>query len=94
VHVRDLGLGSATDAEIARHALKEKAVIITRDLDFANIILHPISTHYGVVVLRVPSYFTVKHIISLLKIFFSKVMTENLIRRLTIVEPGRYRMRG
>lgn len=94
VHVRNIGLGTASDAEIAKYALKEKAVLITRDLDFANIILHQPVTHHGVVVLRVPSYFTAKHIISLMKVFFLKVTRESLIQRLTILEPGRYRTRG
>ncbi|HBV01627.1 MAG TPA: hypothetical protein DEF00_04585 [Candidatus Taylorbacteria bacterium] len=93
-HVRDVGLGSAADADIAKYALSSKSLLIIRDLDFANVILHPFKTHYGVVVLRVPSHFKAKHIVSLLKLFFSKVKEETIVRRLTILEPGRYRIRG
>lgn len=94
VHVRDVGLADASDEKILEFARKAKAVLITRDLDFANIILHPISAHYGVIVLRILSHFKLKHIISLLLVFFSRVKGEVLMRRLTILEPGRFRIRG
>lgn len=93
-HVRDVGLADAPDGEILEFARKAKAVLITRDLDFANIILHPISAHYGVIVLRIPSHFRLKHIISLMRLFFSRVKGEVLMKRLTILEPGRFRIRG
>ncbi len=35
-HVRDIGLGDATDARIAEHARSAGAVLVTRDLDFAD----------------------------------------------------------
>ena len=93
-HVRDIGLASATDEEIRKKALESEAVLVTRDLDFANIILHPLATHHGIVVLRVPSYFTAKQIVSVLKLFFLKIQKTDLIDRLTILEPGRYRTRS
>lgn len=93
VHVRDMGLASATDEEILRKALQIEAVVVTRDLDFANTLLHPLETHRGVVVLRVQPQFTAKQIASVLKLFFTKVQKRDLLNRLTIVEPGRYRMR-
>jgi predicted nuclease of predicted toxin-antitoxin system len=34
-HVRDIGLGGATDAEIRRQAARRKAVLITKDVDFS-----------------------------------------------------------
>lgn len=40
VHVYDCGLLTATDREIWRHAVKEKAVILTRGADFAVLRLH------------------------------------------------------
>jgi len=36
-HVKDLNLANAQDQEIAEWAKKNKAVIVSRDLDFANI---------------------------------------------------------
>ena len=93
-HVRDLGMADSDDEEIIAYAAREGAILITRDLDFANILRHPIETHAGAVVLRVPPYFTARDIIKVLKQFFSVADRASLIHSLTIVEPGRYRIRG
>jgi len=34
---RDIGLASATDEQIAKHALQYRAALLTRDLDFGDI---------------------------------------------------------
>ena len=93
IHVRDIGLGGASDNEILERANQEGAILVTRDLDFANIILHPINAHAGAVVLRVPPYFTAEDIKKVLKQFFSVVDRALLPQALTIVEPGQFRMR-
>lgn len=40
-HVRDVGLFSAKDSEILAWAKKNNAVIVSKDLDFANILIVP-----------------------------------------------------
>ena len=49
---RDIGLASATDAQIAKHALQYSAALLTRDLDFADIRRYSPDQYSGVVVLR------------------------------------------
>ena len=93
VHVRDIGLAEASDDEIIERAIAEEAIIVSRDLDFANILLHPLDTHRGAVILRVPSYFTAEHINKVLKQFLLVISTKSLSRALTIVEPGQFRIR-
>ena len=93
VHVRDIGLADASDDEILEHASAEDAIVVTRDLDFANIILHPIHTHAGAVVMRVPPYFTAEETKKVLQQFLSVADTKTLSRALTVIEPGRFRMR-
>lgn len=93
-HVRDLGMADASDDEIIVHAVREGAILITRDLDFANTVLHPINTHAGAVALRVPPYFTAQEIIKVLKQFLFVADRSLLSGFLTIIEPGRYRTRG
>ena len=41
---RDIGLASATDEQIAKHALQYGAALLTRDLDFADINIRLIGT--------------------------------------------------
>ena len=94
VHVRDVGLANASDSDILGYALREQAVVITRDLDFANIVLHPIKSHAGVVVLRVPSSFKAMQITQFLSWFLKEIGDKHdLWHALTIVEPNRFRVR-
>src|SRR5579862_6530452 len=51
---RDIGLGAATDDQIAKHALHYRAALLTRDLDFADIRRYPPHQYSGIVVLRLP----------------------------------------
>lgn len=44
---RDVGLGTAPDQEIAAHAQKTGAAIVTRDLDVADIRQYPPERFYG-----------------------------------------------
>lgn len=93
IHVRDIGLTDASDDEILEYARREETMIVSRDLDFANIMLHPINTHAGAVVLRVPSSFTAEQIKKVLQRFLLVVDIASLPRSLTIVEPERFRIR-
>lgn len=51
---RDIGLGAAADQDVAAHARSTDAVLLTRDLDFANIRQYPPENYAGIVVLRLP----------------------------------------
>lgn len=93
IHVRDIGFADAEDEDIVKRAFSEGAILISRDLDFANTVLHPIKTHFGAIVLRVPPHFAAQEIIKVLTQFLSIADKESLAHALTIVEPGRYRIR-
>ena len=94
LHVRDLDLQHESDANIAQWAKDNKAIIVSRDLDFANIVLMPASVHYGVIVLRVPDYYTTKEIKRVLGDFLKEIDRSKIPRALIIVEEGRYRIRN
>jgi len=51
---RDIGLAAAPDQDIAAHAKRTDAVLLTRDLDFSNIRQYPPQDHPGLVILRMP----------------------------------------
>jgi predicted nuclease of predicted toxin-antitoxin system len=92
-HARDVGLAGATDKEIIEYASKNKTILVTKDLDFANILLYPINSHFGVIVLRLPFYFIADQINNILEEFLSSVNLNELENAVTIVELGRYRIR-
>ena len=92
-HARDIDLARAPDKEIIEYASKNKAVLVTKDLDFANVLLYPINSHFGVIVLRLPFHFTAKQINNVLKEFLSSLDVNELENAVSIVELGRYRIR-
>jgi Uncharacterized protein conserved in bacteria len=57
VHVRDVGLARASDADIFRFAAGERRIIVTVDLDFADIVAASRSAIVSVILLRLRNGF-------------------------------------
>ncbi|MBI3292007.1 MAG: DUF5615 family PIN-like protein [Elusimicrobia bacterium] len=94
VDVRDIGLGSAADRDIARYAQAQFLCVLTGDFDFADIRAYPPATFHGLVVLNVPPHATAFFILSLLEEFLKQAQVlDHLAGKLAIVEPGRVRIR-
>ncbi len=92
-HVSDVGLQVATDQEVAAYAKKQKSIIVTRDLGFGTYAALSKNTVYGIVVLKLPFYFTAEGIKAVLRAFLITAKLETLPNSLVIVELGRYRIR-
>ena len=52
VTIQELGKASAINGTVINIANKEKAIIITNDLDFGNLDLYSLESHMGVILLR------------------------------------------
>jgi len=91
--VRDINLGDATDEEIIKYAKENNLILVTRDIEFANILRYTAGSHVGIVVLRLPFDFTSEQINTVLHDFIKSVKTEELVNNVTIVELGKYRIR-
>jgi predicted nuclease of predicted toxin-antitoxin system len=52
IDVRDIPNHPLEDEEIFRLACKEQRALITRDLDFSNILHYPPASSFGIIVLR------------------------------------------
>ncbi len=92
-HVRKIGLRGKSDQEIARYALQQKAVIITKDVEFGSFVLYPKGSHYGVIVLRVPSFCKKGQLFLVLKTFLMSIVLEDLAKSVVILQVGKYRIR-
>lgn len=92
-HVRDVGLQDSPDDEIINYAKKKSLVLITKDLDFANIQNYPLKKHSGIVIIRVPFYFTASQINKVISQFFTKDISKDIPQSITVVEPGAVRIR-
>jgi len=92
--LRDIGLGAASDAQIAAHALEHNAAILTRDLDFADIRRYPPEQYCGIIVLRLPDTAVAQEIVSVMERFLMEPgFLEPLAGRLAIVDADRVRFR-
>ena len=92
-HVRDVNLTSASDEKIGAWARKQKAVLVTRDFDFANILNFPPNKYFGIIVLKVPHFYSAQSIKRVLREFILTADKIVLSKSVVIVEEGRFRMK-
>jgi predicted nuclease of predicted toxin-antitoxin system len=91
---RDVGMGQAPDDEIAARVRKTGAVLLTRDLDFADVRRYPPDQFLGLVVLRLPENTVASDIAQVLERFLrERVLVSSLPGHLAIVELERARFR-
>ncbi len=87
-HVRD-ELGAATDEDIFEYAKKNQQVIVTRDLGFAEKFME--SKGVGLILVRLPYYFTVDKINKVFEEFLKEMDYKKVVDSITVLELGRYR---
>lgn len=93
-HVRDTKLRDAPDAQIAAYALASGAVLVSRDLDFADMRHYPPADYHGLLVLRLPDDSGAAQIADVLNRFLaSSDFVEQLPGHLVIVDASRVRFR-
>jgi predicted nuclease of predicted toxin-antitoxin system len=90
--VFDQNLDGGTDAQIVDVCRAEKRILVTLDLDFADIRLYPPSGHAGVWVLR-PSTQSIETTLTVLRGALALLETETAAQRLWILEHDRVRIR-
>jgi predicted nuclease of predicted toxin-antitoxin system len=82
----------ADDADVIALAQELDAVLLTADLDFANILDYPPADHAGIVVMRYEAT-DETGITATLKQALTDLYRDDLRGALVIVEPQRYRIR-
>jgi predicted nuclease of predicted toxin-antitoxin system len=91
--VRDCGLRGKTDEEVYRYALQEQAIIITGDFGFGNLLRRPLGTHPGIVIAHFPNEVSADEMNRRLDTALLLLSENDLRGNLTIIEPGRLRIR-
>lgn len=92
--VRDIGLGSASDAQIADHARAEDRFLVTRDFDFADVRNYAPATFRGILVVSLPDGSTAGEIKTLLATFLdSYALGSEAPGSLLILQRNRLRVR-
>ena len=92
-HCSSSELRGVSDKKIAEYAKKQKAILVTKDLEFGSLLIYPKNSHYGLLILRLPNSFTTKKIIEALEEFLKNIKIEELVNSITVLEVGRYRIR-
>jgi predicted nuclease of predicted toxin-antitoxin system len=86
-------LGGRPDIDVLDACLREARILVTLDLDFADIRINPPANHSGIWALRPPMQ-NVESILNLLRGALELSATEPTEKRLWVVEYGRVRIRG
>lgn len=88
----DEGLLSQSDERISHAARSENRVLLTLDLEFANLRKHPPGRHPGIVLFR-PKTFGPRAVSRFVLEFFKNNSMEDLVGCTVVVDPSRVRIR-
>lgn len=91
--VRDCGLRGKSDNVIFRFAQKEKAVLLTGDLGFGNILNFPIGSHFGIVISHFPNEVSTSELNNHIINAFDSLSEPDFKGNLIIIEQGKIRIR-
>ena len=89
-HVKDV-MRSAPDQEIFKYANKNNMIIVTRDLGFGNLFID--NGGFGLLLSRLPFYFTAGQITKVFDNFLKSVNGKIFLSSITVLELTRYRKR-
>jgi predicted nuclease of predicted toxin-antitoxin system len=92
IDIRDIQPPATPDIDVYHLASTQDRIIITRDLDFSNILLYPPPPDGGIIVLRV-HLLTVSEIVSIIKNLIKQVPEKEIIGSLIIARKDHYRLR-
>ncbi len=92
-HARNIGMNRSTDKQIAEYAAKNRSILVTKDMEFANRALFPQETHHGLIILRLPPDFKAFQFANALKDFLKSINVKTLEKSAAIVKLGSYRIK-
>jgi len=91
--VRDCGLRGGSDDEIFEFAQKERAIILTGDTGFGNLLRFPLGSHCGIVIANFPNEISSAGLNHQIVIGFDRIKEADFKSNLIILEPGKIRIR-
>ena len=91
--IREHGLRGQPDDKIFHFAQKQKAVLFSGDVGFADIIRYPLGKHFGICVLRFPNEMPTSKINSEVEKQLKKLSFLDYTGNLIILSPSRIRIR-
>jgi predicted nuclease of predicted toxin-antitoxin system len=92
-HIIELGPRGSSDAAIFKLAQEREAVLVSRDLGFANILQYAPGSHHGIVVVRFPSEMRTRVLVAEVIARQTAIRSDEFYGALIVLEPGRTRIR-
>lgn len=92
-HVIDLGFGAAPDARVFALSQERRAVLVSRNVGFANVLQYPPGTHHGIVVVRFLSEMPTRALATTVVETLATIQDAEFQGSLIVLEPGRIRIR-
>ncbi|MFC1496759.1 DUF5615 family PIN-like protein [Candidatus Margulisiibacteriota bacterium] len=92
ITLKELGKSSASNGEVINLAKEHNAILLTNDQDFSNILLYPLGSHHGIIILKITPE-TENAVHSLLITALKENKPVSLYHSLLIVDKNKYRLR-
>jgi predicted nuclease of predicted toxin-antitoxin system len=91
--VRDYGLRGKDDYEIFGFAQENKAILLTGDLGFGNLLHFPLGSHSGIVIAHFPNELSTSELNNQILKAFKNLEENDFQGNLIILEPDKLRIR-
>lgn len=91
--IRDYNLRGGSDDIIFNFAQKNKAILLTGDLGFANILKFPLDSHCGIVVMHFPNEMSTLLTNRILISSITALDKKDFLGNLIIIEPNKVRIK-
>ncbi|MCP5002420.1 MAG: hypothetical protein GY941_00480 [Planctomycetes bacterium] len=91
--IRDFGMRGAKDAEIYKFAQEEKAVLLTGDKGFGNLLKFPLGSHCGILIAHFLNEISTVELNRQLLSDIATLKEDDFFGNLIILEPGRIRIK-
>ncbi|MEK7400655.1 MAG: DUF5615 family PIN-like protein [Candidatus Poribacteria bacterium] len=89
---RNVGLADAGNGNILTYSISTGRILLTRDMHFSNILLYPLDSHVGIIVLKIQPIW-INEIHALLKSFLSTTSQDEMLQTLVIIDRSKWRLR-
>jgi hypothetical protein len=94
IDVRDIGMGSAPDAQIAAYAQTNRLILLSKDQDFGNVLDYPPDQYFGIAVVDPPAHGGRSVVLALVEeLLRQNDVVAALPGRLAVIQAGRIRLR-
>jgi predicted nuclease of predicted toxin-antitoxin system len=91
--VRDCGLRGESDEHVFRFAQDERAILLTGDWGFGNLLRFPVGSHSGIVIAHFPNEVSTAELNRQLIKAVESLDETDFSGHLIVIEPGRVRIR-